>query len=356
MQKRVNRIEKIMSIGEKEKQFIEINKATKETKQYCITLRELYQEVFEKQLTFQHNSNLTKLNKWLNDLGQCCQDKSSVAIPFQGPVAIYTSEMKVKTKSDKEEPVISSHNELPDGRKLLVDRKNKMVKIFDKRNFISEIVPRDGRSWNLMLLSVTEAFISSMNTSLHYLKISDVLEWTRKKRVPVQISYSVKRKDKDRLGQSILGIDRSGSIYNGDITALLVTDCHQVFLEKLDNTGYSGKPCFVVVSEDRKLVFVLNLDEGCTGYSLEDGSAVFQYKDPEMKQYYGLAVGNDCTYIGTETGESKGTQTLRLGFSGKAEKLTLSNSRPMKVAENEIALFTVEYNGDRVIHFCSLMR
>lgn len=365
LQKRVNRLEKILSIGEKEKEFIEINKATKKTKQYCITLRELYQEVFEKQLTFQHNSNLTKLNEWLNDLGQCCQDKSSVATPFRGPVAIYTSEIKVKTKTDKDEPVISSYNELPDGRKLLVDWKNKKVKMFDAQNyFISEIVRKDEIPWNLVLFSSTEAVVSSMNGALHYLKISDVLKWTRTKTVPLEVPYFVNRNDAERLCQSVLGIDRLGA----DMIALLVNDSNEVFLRKLDNTGYekrtfceykeetSGKPCFVVVSENQKSVFVLSLDKGCIGYSLEDGSAVFRYKDAKVQQYYGLAVGNDCTYIGIETGESIGTQMLRLGFSGKVETLTFSNSRPMKVAQNEIVLFTVENNGDRVINFCSLMR
>ena len=57
LQKRLNILERIIFVGEKE-----INKATKETKQYCNMLRELYQEIFEKELTFQQNSNITKLN------------------------------------------------------------------------------------------------------------------------------------------------------------------------------------------------------------------------------------------------------------------------------------------------------
>ena len=171
----------------------------------------------------------------MNDLGKCCQDKSSVATPFYGPTVTYTGEMKVKTRTDTVEPAISTYNELPNGRKLLVDWMNKKVKMFDDQNlFMSEVVLGDGIPWSLVLLSTTEAVVSSMNDALHYLHISDVLKWTKTKRLSDQLFVEAHKYIKKRSFQKIVGMDRYWGGYGEGIIAMLETGSHQFSLATFD--------------------------------------------------------------------------------------------------------------------------
>lgn len=337
-----------MSIGEPEKEFIETNKATKETKQYCITLRELYQEVFKKQLTFQHNSNLITLDEWLNDLGKCCQEKSSDATTFHGPIAIYSGEMKVKTETDTVEPLISSYNELPDGRKLLVDWKNKKVKMFDDQNiFISDLILTDGIPWNLVLLGSTEAVVSSLNKKLHYISISDVISPIFTKDCEFKVLAMHK------YGNEILAVLE---IYNKVLRLAILRKGGDrkttVFSFK---AGLLSRPWFLACSADQEIVHILDADKGYIGYSLKDMQVLLQYHDKEVKLYKGLAVGGNCLFIGTESQDGNVTEIRRLPFSGAVERLNFCNSHPLQILGTEIAL-TSAITGDNVLDFCIFLR
>lgn len=62
--------------------------------------------------------------------------------------------------------------------------------------------------------------------------------------------------------------------------------------------GHSLKrPYFIMYKDKAKIIYVLDLDNGLYAIS-NQGQIVFNYRDPEVKEYFGLAVCRDHLLIG----------------------------------------------------------
>ena len=191
----------MMSVGNNEEKFIEINRATKQIKQYCCMLHDLSQELCDFNLKFEEYENVSKLNILLQDLGKCSVVRSSVSHVTMAKNPIYSGEILLTTntgpgdshnaddggqrkgvaQTGDEPPFITSFDVLPDGRKNLIDQANKKLKLYNHNHFLitEHVLPVE--PFNILALSSTEAVVSTGTNTLLKVTIGDGLAVTETK-------------------------------------------------------------------------------------------------------------------------------------------------------------------------------
>ena len=342
LQKRMSKLEREMSLDDKESEFIIINNVTKAIKRQCDLLKDIIEENCDIDFAFEQSSSIVYLTHMMSSLGKVSVTKSPVCKSDSRTVAIYTGEIKIRTTTDANAPLITSYEVLPDGRHLLVDALNKKLKFYDSNNqFLSELVLPD-TPHSVVLLSDIESVVSLPDIDLlQYITISkDHLTRKDKKKVNYRPVAMVK------YGDDILAI-----VFNR-IWKVAVIDKHGNIKRTIyqDNGSLFSKPYNIDLSVDQKVVYVVDEHKGCVRLST-DGNVVFQYRDQKVEFYGGLAVDRDCLFIGVSQRNSY--SVLQLGLSDDAvADLDLGGSSPLKIKDNKLIIFK---RDDRTNFFINIL-
>ena len=334
-------IDRTLSVGNKEEKFIAINRATKQTTLYCNMLLEMSREMSEMNVKFEPNFALPGI---FQSLGTVSVETSRVTDVFIDTTPIFTGEMNVKKNVDDNPPIVTRFDVLQDGRKLVLDNNNDKIQLYDKNNsFLTEVVLRvkeDEGCVSVVVNSSTEALVSTDYGRLFKVRISDELTVS-------EIKTNYKILSMTKYGEDVLCFDKQGQIYVRDknmekIIKTILRD---------DGTLFSA-PGFLGVSADKNTIYVLELDKGCYGITL-DGQVVFHYQNSEAGGYNGLVVDNDGMFIGPWVGNK--CQVEKLNFSGKRQEVCtiFGDSWPLKIVENELVVFQWD---DRCIRFYCLLK
>ena len=354
-------LNRMMSVGNNEEKFIEINRATKQIKQYCNLLHDLNQELCDINLKFEENENVSKLNILLQDLGKCSVVRPSVSHATMATEPIYSGEILLTTNTglgDRDNasnggkqrgaactgdkpPLISSFDILPDGRQILIDQANKKLKLYDQNNFpITEQV-LSVKPFHVVVLSNTEAVVSTCTSTLLKVTIGHNLAVTDTK-LKYDIGASI------RSGEDIISILRITDIFRVSVLDKDLTIKKTSI--KDDNKTLFRLPLCLAADDDRSMLFVVEGGNGCFGFTT-DGRARFHYQDQKAKNYCGLAVGRDCLFLGVK-GENETYTIQKLNVSGKRVACAdFGRSWPLRVVDNELVLFTGDDKGNAMINF-----
>ena len=357
-------LNRMISVGNKEEKFIEINRATKQIKQYCNMLHDLSQELCDINLKFEENENVSKLNILLQDLGKCSVVRSSVSHVTMAKDPIYSGEILLTTSTGPGDPHnaddggqrksvaqtgdeianITSFDVLPDGRRLLIDAANKKLKLYDRNNFlitehVLSVVP-----FHVVVLSNTEAVVSTGTNTPLKVKIGDGLAVTETKS---KYSFGMGF----RSGEDITAILCIGGIFCVSVLDKGFTIKKTII--KDDNQTLFRFPLCLAISDGRSMLFVLDGYNGCFGFTM-DGQVQFHYQDQERK-YFGIAVGRDSLFLGTH--DEKNRQCVqKVNFSGERVACAdFGESWPLRVVDNELVLFTKLDKGNVMINFHFLL-
>ena len=354
-------LNRMMSVGNNEETFIEINRATKQIKQYCSMLHDLSQELCDINLKFEENEHVSKLNILLHNLGKCSVKRFSVSHVTMGKDPIYSGEILLTTstgpgdsqnaadggqqrgavrKGDKPQ-LISSFDILPDGRQILIDQANEKIKLYDHNNFLVTEHISSVKPLHVVILSNTEAVVSTGTNTPLKVTIGDGLAVTDTKSKYV-FGPSI-RSGEDIIAILLIRDIFRVSVLNKDLTIkkTIVKDDNQTLFRDLT---------FLAASDDRSMLFVLDHDNGCFGFEM-DGHIQFHYQDQGEKIYRGLAVGRDCLFLGVK-GEKEMYKIQKLNFSGeRVACVDFGRSWPLRVVDNELVLSTVDDKRNRMINF-----
>ena len=340
LQKRLSRLERATALDDKESEFVIINNVTKDIKRHCDLLKDSVDDTCDIDFTFFNSDNTAKIARIMPNLGKVSVTKSPDSQSDTGTVAIYTGELKASTTTDTGNPFIASYECLPDGKQLLTDRENNTLKLYDINNqFISELTLPD-MPWNVVLLKDHEAVASLPSIkSLNYISIGTGLAVSETKKVNYKPWAMVK------YGKDILATvrDRFWKVYLIDNRGTVKRTIYE------DNGTLFNRPACIGISVDQKTVYVVDMDKGCIGLSM-DGNVVFQYQDQIYYHYDGLAVGRDCLFICVDQGS--GTKVRRLMLSGSDEEdLELGKSYPLKTVESTLIVTNYDEKGECCLRF-----
>ena len=379
-----------MSIGNKEEKFIEINRATKQTKQYCNMLLDLRRELSELDMKFEPNITLSDV---FDSLGTISTQTSKVPNVFTDTKPIYTGEVKIKPVDDDNDdddndddygdddddddddnddddnddnddddndddggdnrPLVTSFDVLPDGRKLVLDLNNDRIQLYDKNNiFITEsVLPiREGEHYcnSFVFCSSTEALVLTDCGRVFKVTIGDELAIS-------EIEMNVKIFMMAKYGEDFVAMLLKDS--KEDVCLCIIDkSTKQIMKTFLEDNGTLFKdPDITAVSADNNTVYVLDLDRGCYGIT-SDGQVLFHYQNPVAESYAGLAVVSDGLFIASAVANKY--QVEKLNFSGEREEVCtiFGISYPLKVVENELVLHNCDDSSDPFINFYCLLK
>ena len=345
LQKRLSNLDRATALDDKESEFVIINNVTKEIKHQCDFLKDSMEDTSNIDIEFEVSDNIGKMNKIFPNLGTVTVTKSQDSQIDPETVAIYTGEMKLRTTTDTEIPIISSYEALPDGRQLVTDSKNNKLKLYGSNNqFMSELASLD-MPWNVMLLNDREAVVSLPGIrSLKYITFDTAgLAVSDTKKVNFEPAAMVK------YGDDILATvcDRFWTVAVIDNRGTVRRTIYQ------DNGSIFSRPIYIGLSIDQKTVYVVDMDKGCIGLSM-DGNVVFQYQDQKAKHYSGLAVGRNYLFIGANQGDDCKVRGLSLRGDYLGD-MDLGNSRPRKMIDNNLIIFHKDVRRRTSIQFFYLL-
>ena len=334
LQKRVDSIERVVDAGNEIERFIEVNKATRETKEYFSVLQDVSQKIVRDDVTFKENEDFVELMNTSQNLGTVTVIRNDT---IRGPVDwafIYTGELMLKTESNSDNSHIVRYYEvLTDGRQLLLDKENRKLQMFDAANSLLAELTLTVTPLGLAVMSDTECLIStSHQRQLFSITIGESLKLTDTKTTHQSIGPMIK------WGDNVIAVIRTGSQFS-----ISVIDRHGRIQRPIltDDGSLFEWPAFLALSPDEKTVYVLDRAKGCIALAL-DGEKVplFHYEDSDSLGYAGLAVGQNCIYIGVEYKQTKGIIIQLLDCSGALLKdINLGNSYPLRTNKNTIVTF-----------------
>ena len=312
-------------------------------------------------IKFEENENVSKMNILLQDLGKCSVVRSSVSHVTMAKDPIYSGEILFTTNTGlgdpdiacnggqqrgaagtgNKPPVIISFDILPDGRQILIDQTNKKLKLYDQNNFLITEHVLSVKPFDIVVLSNTEAVVSTRTNTLLKVTIGDNLAVTETKS-KYDIGPSI------RSGEDIIAILRISDIFH---VSVLDKDLKiKKTIMKDGNKTLFRLPLCLAASDDRSMLFVVDHDNGCFGFRT-DGQVKFHYQDQEAKTYLSVAVGRDSLFLGVE-GEKNRQYVQKVNFSGERVACAdFDKSWPLRVVDNELVLFTKDGKVNRMINF-----
>ena len=327
LQKQQGCLNTTISIGNVGDRFIEVNKATRDARQYCSILGDMRCEMHEVNVVFDQNA-LQTLKNALPKLGSVECVKTGITVSLPGQHIIYNHGVTIQTNTDNKDSYIVDYEVLADERQLVIDWANRKLKLLDKHaNIISELFFKD-TTYGLVNFVVQNSEVI-VSTSSHTLLVVEItgrdmfLKQTR--RADVSIGAMVK------FEENILAI----TWYNNEYTILVIdTEGHA---KRSVSRGHSFKrPYFITYKNDTKTIYVLDLDNGLYAISIQ-GQVMFNYRDPMVKEYFGLAVSRDHSFIGVKrTGQYEVRILNRKG--NVLEDLSFRNLFPLNVVDQKLVL------------------
>ena len=342
-------IDLIMPIGIKEDKFVEINRATKQTKLSCNTLVKMYSELSEKIVEFEPQVLLPGI---FRSLGTTSVTTSNVADVLMDTHPIYTGEMKITSVDDGGFFTVVSFDVTPDGRKLLLDT-NSMIQLYDKNNILVTKTALPVRRHeveeciSVVLDCNSTALVPTNNGRLFKVTIGDELEVSETKTNDGILKMTKYGEDvlcllEEKLQFHLCVMDKNME----NITKTMLKDDGTLFEE----------PNSIGISSDTNTIYILDGEKGCYGVTF-DGQVVFHYQNPKADGYLGLVVVSDGLLIGTSNISSV-LQLEKLNFSGELKEVyrNMGDYFPLNVVANELALCGQDDNSNCCIWFYCLFK
>ena len=329
-------IERTMSVGNKEDEFIAINKASIQTSRYCNILFDLKREMRDINVNFEPNVTLPEKFK---SFGTVSTETSKVIDVFADTTPIYTGEMEVKhDKVGGKVPGVTSFSVLQDGRKLVLDYDNDKIQLYDRNNtYVTETVlpVKEGEECVSGLLNNnTEALVTTSKFRVFNVMIDDELAVSE-----INTNYGI-------YAMTKYGEDNLCVIWHKDQGQVCILDKNMENITKTiikDDGKLFKAPRFLGLSADKNTVYVLDCRKGCFGITL-DGRIIFNYQNQEAELYCGLVVDSDGLFIGTRIDNKDHVE--KLNFNGERQEVysIFGNSFPLRLVENNLAVFQFD-NG-----------
>ena len=342
---RISDIERTLLGGNKEEKFIAINKTSIQTNKYIEILFDLKSEIRDININFEPNVTLPDQIK---SLGTISVEMSTVTDVFADTTPIYTGEMEVKRdKVGGKVPLITSFDVLQDGRKLVLYRNNNKIQLYDRNNtFVTETVlpVKEGEKCNSVVLNNnTEALVTITKGRVFKVMIGDEMAVSE-----IKTKYRIHRMTKygeDNL--CVISHDGQGQIciIDKNMENIIKT------IQKGDWTQFKAH-AFLGVSADKNTIYVLDLNKGCYGITL-DGRIIFHYQNQEADAYGRLVADSDGLYIGTKVKGKFQVEKLNLNGERQGECSVFGSSWPLRLVENNLAVFQ---RGNRRIAFYDLLK
>ena len=347
LQKRISKLEIAMTLGDEESEFISVNNITREIKRQCDLLKDIIEETSDVSISFILSDSICNINELISSLGKVSVSQATDSKADSVPVAIYTGEIKVRTKTDITVPEISSYEVLPDERQLLADKWNSKLKVYDSNNqFLSELV-LPGHPFCIALLNGTEAIVSLPNIdSLQCVDIGKVPVLLGTKKVHYK-PFALLKYGKYLVATVLHCFDWSVELIdqNGNIKRTLYREN--------DDLDVFGAPYHIAISSDQRTVYISDMDTGCIGLSL-DGNIIFQYESRNATVYTGLALSRKSLFIGIDHG--KGFAVRRLSVSGDdIADLDLNYSSPLNIKDKSLIIQNNDHKGERMVNIFYLI-
>lgn len=344
LQTRLNKLQRVKESGNDTDKLIEINKATKELKQYCCVINEMQCSILEADVGFELSQEVTRIENILDSLSSVHMTVERHSHRLSDTPFIYTGELKVSTETDRFIPCVECYVKRPDGRQFVLDSNNMKLKVFDANNLFLTQLELPVPPFNLVFLSDTKAIVSTANMyKLFYITISENLAINKSKTTKFNIGPMVKYDDKN-----IIVMRRKQVMFS-----LMVVNGHgkkrRVILK--DNRTLFKHPFHLSLSSDLELVYVLDADTGIFGVTLE-GRVVLRFQDKDMNIHCGLAVGTDCIYVGVKQKQNGSILIKKLKSDGEFVKdISFGKAYPLLLNGNDLVLVTLDDSGCTRINF-----
>ena len=338
---RIVDIERTMSVGNEEEKFIAINKASIQTDKFCNILIDLKREMRGVNVNFEPNVTLPEKFKIL---GTVYVETSAVTDVFAETAPIYTGEMMVKCDEvSNKAPVVGSFNVLQDGRKLVLDGRNKKIQLYDRNNtFVIETVlpvTKNDKCNSVVVNNNIEALVSTEKLRVFKVMIDNELAVSE-----IKNQYGIYIITK--YGEDNLCVIR----HNGQWQICIIDKNMKNIIKTIlkDDRTLFITPVFLGVRADKKTIYVLDYRKGCYGITL-GGRIMFNYRNQEAEHYFGLVVDSDGLIIGTKY------QMEKFNFSGEQQEVCsiFGDSYPLRLVENNLAVFQ---RDNRRIRFYDLLK
>ena len=354
LQKRVDSIERAVDAGNEIERFIEVNKATRETKEYFSVLQDVSQKIVRDDVTFKENEDFVELMNTSQSLGTVTVIRNDT---IRGPVDwafIYTGELIIKTEGNSDSNLIVRYDVLTDGRQLLLDNERRKLQMFDAANSLLAELTLPITPQGLAVMSDTECLIStSHQKQMFSIIIGESLNSVTKtthQRIGPMIKW----------GDNFIAVIRTGSQFSisvinrhGRIQQLIITDDGSLFewpaflrqgrIQRhiiTDDGSLFEWPAFLALSPNEKTVYILDKAKGCIALALDGGKVVFHHEDSDSLGYTGLAVGQNYIYIGVKSKQTKGIIIRLLDCSGALLKdINCGSSYPLRANKNKLVTF-----------------
>ena len=346
LQTRLSHIDRAWSVGNKDDKFIEINRATKQTKQYCDMLLDLRRELSEFDAKFKPNCILSDV---FHSLGTVTVDRLRITDVSTNTDPIYMGEMKIKQNDGEEQRlVVTSFDILPDKRRIVhaFDTKNSMIQLYDSNNIFVTETPLpdigDEDCFKLVLCGSTESLVLTDSDRVFKVTIGEVLAI---KEIKTKLTSEV-------LTMTKYGEDFISVLYDGEQFDLCIIDKNMATIVKTilkDDGTIFKSPIFIGISTDKNSIYVVDMKKGCYGMSLE-GLILFHYQNHEAKRYYGLEIDNDGLFIAPEIAGEYHIE--KINARGERDRVsTTFDSYPVIMVENELVLCNEDENSNTLFQF-----
>ena len=270
LQKRMDSIERAVDAGNEIERFIEVNKATRETKEYFSVLQDVSQKIVRDDVTFKENEDFVELMNTSQNLGTVTVIRNDT---IRGPVDwafIYTRELIIKTEGKSDSNHIVRYDVLTDGRQLLLDNESRKLQMFTAANSLLAELTLPVTPQGLAVMSDTECLISTSHQRQFFsITIGESLKLTDTKTTHQSIGPMIK------WGDNIIAVLQTGSQFSvsvidrhGRIQRPIITDCSSLF----------EGPAFLALSADEKVVYVVDRAKGSIALALDGRKAPLMFK------------------------------------------------------------------------------
>ena len=269
-------------------------RVSKSLHEYEAMLDEIATNASKPALYFVRNQRLIDLQTKISSLGELTGN--DIRSDFRGKVELKHKRkvlLGMKVTSQGQVNVIDSYNEstpwitgctfLASGHAVLCDNNNKKIKLLDTVLVLGEILNLDSKPWDVSVVDDNNIIITLPDTKqLQYIQVFPQLKTGR----TVQ------------LGKICRGIEVFGDeIYTTQYDelgqgAVQVLDLNGNMKRNLQSSFNFDRPDYITVSRSGKKVFVsdgVRITARITCMTT-DGNVVFQYKDVDMVEPYGMYV------------------------------------------------------------------
>ena len=278
------------TMSKKTNMFAAHHKVSHRIENYESLLNDFKQESVSPDLTFKRNEELRNLLKTVKELGQLTgqiKHKSShnTNTLFTELAVASSRNVNIQLSSDSYCPWIQGCTFIPDGGVVLCDHKNTILILLSDTFTVKERLHLDSPPFDVSLVNS-----NSVMVTIPY----------KKKLQLIQVIPSLKRGRSINVDRMCWGVQVvEDLIYvtcqnSPGAAEVLVLDMNGTVTHRLGQPD--KKPCmftrpyYITVCPSTRNMFITDYDTDTVSCLLSDGTVVYQYKDAELREPYGVCV------------------------------------------------------------------